>query len=294
MKSLVIGMGIGALYLKVLTQLGHEVITVDSTKMAHYKDVEHALKDHPKFDATFICTPNHTHKSLAWMVADASKIVFVEKPGLKSVSHWETMVAAHPRTRFIMVKNNQYRDEIVLFKALADRSPTVNINWINQNRVPHPGSWFTQSSYSWGGVSRDLIPHLLSIVTAIKPDSYRDAMIVNLVKKQRWQWDQVLNTEYGTVHPTGIYDVDDYAHYELQIEQTRFNLTADWRSMDQNDRSITFISDRERKFELGLCPESAYKTMIETAFNNISNMAWWLDQLQQDLWIHSLLGPYEG
>ena len=31
MKSLVIGMGIGQLYLHVLVDLGHEVITVDNT-----------------------------------------------------------------------------------------------------------------------------------------------------------------------------------------------------------------------------------------------------------------------
>jgi hypothetical protein len=37
---------------------------------------------------------------------------------------------------------------------------------------------------------------------------------------------------------------------------------------------------------LGLCPESAYKKMIQTAVSNLNNNEFWNKQLKQDLWIH--------
>ena len=248
---------------------------------------------HPKFDATFICTPNHTHEQIAYFVAKHSKIVFVEKPGVKTAHDWQILCDSYPKTKFIMVKNNQYREELPFFKAIANVSNTVNINWINYNRVPNPGSWFTNRHYSFGGVSRDLMPHLLSWIAAIYPTTYHDCNFLKFEKEQRWKLEDLLDTTYGTVVPDGMYDVDDYVKIELSVGKVHYNLTANWRSLERDDQSIVFIGDRERQFELGLCPVSAYKTMIETAFENISNPEWWKDQLDQDLWIHNMLGPYD-
>ena len=287
-------MGIGELYKEVLQDLGHEVVTVDTgNRAANFKSIGLALDIHPKFDATFICTPNHTHEQIAYFVAAHSKIVFVEKPGVKTAHDWKILVDSYPETKFIMVKNNQYREELVFFKALNNVSTNVNINWINYNRVPNPGSWFTNSHYSFGGVSRDLMPHLLSWVAVLNPTIYQDSNVLKFVKEQQWQLADLLDTTYGNVNPDGLYDVDDYANIELRVGKVHYNLTADWRSLKQDDQSIAFIGDRERRFELGLCPVSAYKKMIETAFENISNPEWWRDQLEQDLWIHNMLGPYD-
>ena len=294
MKSLIIGMGIGELYKEVLQDLGHEVVTVDTgNRAANFKSIGLALDIHPKFDATFICTPNHTHEQIAYFVAAHSKIVFVEKPGVKTAHDWKILVDSYPETKFIMVKNNQYREELVFFKALNNVSTNVNINWINYNRVPNPGSWFTNSHYSFGGVSRDLMPHLLSWVAVLNPTIYQDSNVLKFVKEQQWQLADLLDTTYGNVNPYGLYDVDDYANIELRVGKVHYNLIADWRSLVQDDQSIAFIGDRERRFELGLCPVSAYKKMVETAFENISNPEWWKDQLEQDLWIHNMLGPYD-
>jgi predicted dehydrogenase len=292
MKSLIIGMGIGELYNEVLQDLGHEVITVDSHRMAHYPSVGLALDDHPRFDAAFICTPNHTHEKLAYLVAEISKIVFVEKPGVKTAHDWQVLCDSYPETKFIMVKNNQYRDEMPFFKALNNASNDVKINWINYNRVPHPGGWFTNSHYSFGGVSRDLMPHLLSWVAALNPTTYQDATVLKIEKEQRWKLEDLLDTAYGNVNPDGLYDVDDYTNIELTVGKVHYKLTASWRSLEQDDQSIAFVDNRERRFELGLCPVSAYKKMIETAFENIKNDEWWKDQFEQDLWIHNMIGPY--
>ena len=287
-------MGIGELYKEVLQDLGHEVVTVDTgNRPADFKSIGLALDVHPKFDATFICTPNHTHEQIAYFVAKHSKIVFVEKPGVKTAHDWQILCDSYPKTKFIMVKNNQYREELPFFKAIANVSNTVNINWINYNRVPNPGSWFTNRHYSFGGVSRDLMPHLLSWIAAIYPTTYHDCNFLKFEKEQRWKLEDLLDTTYGTVVPDGMYDVDDYVKIELSVGKVHYNLTANWRSLERDDQSIVFIGDRERRFELGLCPVSAYKTMIETAFENISNPEWWKDQLDQDLWIHNMLGPYD-
>jgi predicted dehydrogenase len=293
MKSLIIGMGIGELYKEVLQDLNHEVVTVDTNRPADFKSVGLALDMHPKFDATFICTPNHTHEQLAYLVADHSKIVFIEKPGVKTARDLEVLVESCPETKFIMVKNNQYRDELPFFKALNNQSNTVSINWINYNRVPNPGSWFTNIHWSFGGVSRDLMPHLLSWIAVLNPTTYQDCNFLKFKKEQRWKLEDLLYTAYGNVNPNGRYDVDDYANLELTVGKIKYKLIANWRSLEQDDQSITFISDRERRFELGLCPVSAYKKMIETAFNNIDNKEWWQEQLEQDLWIHNMIGPYD-
>jgi len=293
LKSLVIGMGIGELYMEVLRDLGHEVITVDNQRMAHYTSVGLALDDHPMFDCTVICTPNHTHEKFAYLVSEHSKIVFIEKPGVRTAHDWQVMVDSCPETKFMMVKNNQYRDELHFFKALSKQSTNVNINWINYNRVPNPGGWFTNSHYSFGGVSRDLMPHLLSWVAVLNPTIYQDSNVLKFEREQRWKLENLLDTAYGTVNPDGLYDVDDYANIELRVGKVLYKLTANWRSLEQDDQSIAFIGDRERRFELGLCPVSAYKKMIATAFENFSNPEWWKDQLEQDLWIHNMLGPYD-
>lgn len=293
MKNLIIGMGIGSLYSTVLTELGHEVVTVDPVRPADFKSFGLAVDAHKMFDATFICTPNHTHEDMAYFMADHSRMIFIEKPGFKSAQRWNWFRDACPDTRFMMVKNNQYRDEIEFMKELGDKSSTVKINWINYNRVPNPGSWFTNRVYSFGGVSRDLMPHLLSLVAAIKPNSYLDSNILEFTVNQKWKLTDVLDTDYGQVNPDGLYDVDDYCEIRLTVDNQQFNLIADWRSLVQDDQSIAFVGKTERRFELGLCPESAYKKMIETAYANIDNDAWWKHQLEQDLWIHSLVGPYE-
>ena len=46
------------------------------------------------------------------------------------------------------------------------------------------------------------------------------------------------------------------------------------------------MSSSAIKFELGLCPESAYKKMISTAVENLNNKEFWQKQFAQDIWIH--------
>ena len=66
-----------------------------------------------------------------------------------------------------MTKNNMWRDNIEEMKTKFASSDLVQINWINGDRIPSPGTWFTNSKFALGGVEKDLLPHLMSLFVAV-------------------------------------------------------------------------------------------------------------------------------
>lgn len=290
--SLIVGMGIGQLYKSVLTKLGHVIITVDSdiNKHADFASVEDAIAKHKKFDTVHICTPNFTHQEIAEQVAPYAKIIFVEKPGVKTADEWRYMITTFSTTRFMMVKNNMWRTNITELQECAALASEININWINLDRVPNPGTWFTTKELAYGGVSRDLMPHLLSIFMALDP-SYSKYRITDEYATQQWKLEDLLTTDYGTVKSDGIYNVDDYFRLKFTSADKNWTLKAQWRNELFDDKSIEFVMpDNTRKtFELGLCPEDAYQYMIADAVANIDHADFWKMQNTQDLWIHNTI-----
>jgi predicted dehydrogenase len=195
------------------------------------------------------------------------------------------MVIDNPTTHFMMVKNNQYRDTIKQFKILADQSHTVRVVWNNKNRIPNPGSWFTTKELAFGGVSRDLIPHMFSYYTALTDYTKGNKLYSNAV--QRHELKNITDTDYGRIDYNGTYNVDDFCEFEFKNGDTTWVLTANWKDDTADDVYISFdMKNSAAKFVLGLCPEEAYKAMIENAVNNLNNDMFWKEQLQQDLWIH--------
>lgn len=285
-RSLVVGMGIGQLYKTVLEKLGHEVITVDQdiSKGAMLPSVDAAMLVHGPFDTAHICTPNFTHFQLAAKVAPVSKIVFVEKPGVAQANNWATLIHTFKDTRFMMVKNNMWRSNIDNLTKLATKAKQVDITWARKNCIPSPGSWFTTRKLAFGGVSRDLMPHLLSLYIAMNPN-WRTEQQTGKHSLQCWNLESIDSTEYGTINPTGTYDVDDRCHL---LFSDKWILLADWRSMKEDDSSIKFIMEdgSAEHFELGWCPEDAYQNMISDCISNLNNNEFWQKQFEQDFWIH--------
>lgn len=285
-RSLVIGMGIGQLYKTVLEKLGHEVVTVDPdiSKGANFPDIRPALLVHNWFDTVHVCTPNFTHKTIVEQVAPYSRIVFVEKPGFKTSEEWTSIAKHRPFTRFMMVKNNMWRSNIADLQALATKAKTVNIQWIRKNCIPHPGSWFTTRELAFGGVSRDLMPHLLSLYVAMNPNWLKE-QVNGQGAQMVWELKDIDSTDYGVINYNGTYDVDDKCHINFG---NKWNLSADWRSISKEDSSIDFImqDNSVERFELGWCPEEAYSNMISDALANINNNSYWLNQSAIDTWIH--------
>ena len=290
-KALVVGLGMGTQYALWLAELGYSVYTVDidQSKAASYTDVAVALGDHPQLDIVYIGTPNWTHESIARQVAPHSRLVLIEKPGVRYSNDWRQLVAAYPDTRIMMVKNNQFRPEIKLFKQQADQSERVYVRWNNANRIPHPGSWFTTKDRAFGGVSRDLMPHMLSYYCALT--DYRKGVKIKAQADQRYELKDIHSTDYGSVNPNGTYDVDDFCHIEFKNGDTTWILTANWKTnLDHDDSSISFgMKNSAVRHALGLCPGDAYKNMIMQAVNNLDNSLFWVEQLDQDTWIHQQL-----
>lgn len=296
MRSLVIGLGIGQLYCKVLKDLDAVVYTVDqdASKDPDFYSVEEAFDNGNHYDTVHIATPNFTHKSItdSVMVNNLTKnaIVFVDKPGFKNHLQWSNIITytkqLYNQPRLMMVKNNQYRENISIMIDDAVRSKVINIDWINENRVPNPGTWFTNKELAWGGVSRDLMPHLLSYIPKFYPYDYQNARVTRMRKIQNWKLSDLQSSDYGNVDPNGIYNVDDFCEIELELNDKRITLTADWRSMKE---SAIVMSVGDYIYHLGLCPEEAYSNMIKTAIDNKNNDIFWQNQYEQDLWIHQII-----
>jgi predicted dehydrogenase len=285
-RSIVIGMGIGNLYKDVLTKLGHEVVTVDldPAKGADFTSIKAAASKYSWFETAHVCTPNFTHKSVAEEIAPYTKIVFVEKPGFKDSDEWTNTIKMRPFTRFMMVKNNMWRNNITDLCKLASTANSVNIRWVRKNCIPSPGSWFTTRELAYGGVSRDLMPHLLSLYVAMNPQ-WNTEVVNGQAALMQWTLENIESTEYGTVNPNGTYNVDDMCVINFG---NKWKLEANWRSMDKEDSSIEFVMQDNsiERFELGWCPEEAYHNMIVDAITNVDNHEFWLKQYSIDTWIH--------
>lgn len=286
MKSLIVGMGIGQLYKTVLEKLGHEVITVDQdpSKGARFDSIDKAIIHYKTFDTVHICTPNFTHFELAAKVAPYAKIVFIEKPGVATSATWTKLITEFKQTRFMMVKNNMWRSNKAELAELASKAKTVKIRWIRKNCIPSPGSWFTTKKLAFGGVSRDLMPHLLSLYVAMNPE-WRAEKVSGQTAMQCWELKDIETTEYGTVNANGTYDVDDMCVINFG---GKWRCAANWRSIDEEDSSIVFVmpDNTIEKFDLGWCPEEAYHNMIVDAITNVDNYEFWLKQFDIDSWIH--------
>lgn len=292
MKSLIVGMGIGQLYRDIYQQLGHDIVTVDQDvgKSADFQDIDSALALHGAFDTVHICTPNFTHAGLAQKAGKARcRIVFVEKPGVANKHVWITLIHTYKNTRFMMVKNNMWRD-LSEIENLVDQSRKIKLKWINKNRIPSPGSWFTTKELAYGGVSRDLMPHLLSLYLALNP-GWETSWQTGHNSQRIHSLDTIKDTEYGTVNPIGTYDVDDVCKIKFSHAGCQWKLEANWADGQADDRAIEIeLKDGvKHRFELGLCPESAYNAMIQDAIANVDNDQWWTDQLTLDYWIHERL-----
>jgi predicted dehydrogenase len=284
--SLIVGMGIGKLYETVLNNLGHGVITVDADpgKGADFTSVDAAIETCCMFDTVHICTPNFTHFELAAKLAPVSRIVFVEKPGVETANLWQQLWEDFPHTRFMMVKNNMWRDNIAELKDIATQAKTVDLMWLNKDRVPNPGTWFTTKQLAFGGVSRDLMPHLLSLYIALNPN-WRTETLTDTNINTNWKLEDLTQTDYGIVKADGVYNVDD----ECGITFTdKWRLSANWRTNGIDCRQIifNFPDGSIENFQLGLCPEYAYQAMIKDAVDHIADPDFWKDQLCKDLWIH--------
>lgn len=276
-KILIIGLGIGSVYEEQSKILGYHTITVDTNKEknATYLSIEEAIENEKHFDLSIICTPNYLHGMHAFQVAPYSDVILVEKPGFRNVEEYERL-NKDCGNKILLVKNNLYRKTLSdlnhLFYSSANIK-SININWLNNNRTPYPGGWFTNEKLSFGGVSYDLLPHLIHFMYAITGTN--EVELKSHIKQQYWSFEDAMHTEYGSAnHDKPVYNVDDYCKYEFLHNGIPIILQAAWKTDREDDRSIkiNFNDGTSLNYEFGLCPNEMYGYMIADIMKQIGGV----------------------
>lgn len=307
-KAIVAGLGgIGKnVYVPQLEKHGFAVDTVDINpdSGATYATVNDVPKDN-QYDLAAICLPNIHHLNAVLELSDVTKRILVEKPGLANTDAWRGTIDRFPNHRIVMVKNNLYRKNIDKLSTMCDLEAVdkVEIRWFNKDRIPNPGSWFTNRQLAFGGVTHDLFPHLYCFMFALFPlFLLRSSPAPNTLAFQRWSLRSIKNTNYGNVNPNGVYDVCDYAEAHYIIPRNNdaplpVTLAASWKE-GYDDQSITiyYKDGSTYRWDYGLCPDDAYGEMIqavyEDRFMDLEHDICFVEK-ELDRWIHEQLELFE-
>lgn len=288
MKALLAGFGgIGSnVYFPELKKLGYDVSILDTVSVhAQFTDIVQIVDP---YDIAVICTPNYTHEQIARHLAKTgTKRIFIEKPGLVSTGAWYRLCEDYKNTKFHLVKNNLYRDNYGdIFDLMRQKEVIgIDINWLNKNRIPNPGSWFTNKETAFGGISRDLMPHLYCF--AVKLIGEEKLLKTGFFQGsyRRWGLDNITSTDYGTVYKNGVYNVDDIAQAATVVDNISLRMTASWKEgYDKQSITLFFKDGSTYEWEFGLCPAEAYGSMLQDT----------TDTTDLDLAIHTFLENFDG
>lgn len=306
MKAIVVGYGgIGKnTYVPQLEKLGYSVDVVDPYAIfAEYQDVKHVPKSN-KYDVAIICCPNNYHLEAILELTDVCNTIMVEKPGVANTKAWLNLLHKFPNHKIVLVKNNLYRKNIETFESLIndiEDVAKVDINWLNKDRIPSPGSWFTDKSKAFGGVTHDLFPHLYCFMFMLFSFHIYKNVLPKTFKMQRWNLNNISgSTDYGEVNLGGTYDVCDYAeaHYLLPRDESEplpVTLRASWKEGYDDQGIHVYYKDGGHCYQpFGFCPNEAYGEMIKATVEGRFMQHYEFTWVEQDFdkWIHAHLEQF--
>jgi predicted dehydrogenase len=277
---LIVGMNIGKVYGEELSKRNWKVdyVDIDSKKEPTFLSLEQ-VKSKNQYDAAIICTPNYLHEEhmeyCAKNLVKGFGYIFYEKPGIKNIINVNHMKFKY-HCNFVMTKNNLFRPQLVGLRDLIYTQQKlisdISINWTNKNRIPFPGHWFTNKEKAFGGVSRDLLPHLLHFMCGIVERS--KLSLKDHKKVSNFNMNTITSTDYGEINNINpVYDVDDSCYMIFKYSNNNtfdIKLNASWKTLDgSEERNITINYKDGTKFvfEFGLCPAIYYGDMIEQIYN---------------------------
>jgi len=266
MKVIIVGLGIGNLYVRAAQSLGWDITTVDINAELKPTFTSIPEADADSYDLGIVCTPNYLHRETLDGLLKICKQVLVEKPGLKSEEEWQHYTENYPG-RVFMVKNNCFRSIFYGMGLNLENIAHIELNWINADRVPKPGSWFTNKELAFGGVSRDLLPHLLHSAIALVHYDVDNLKLLEGHIEQRYTLDDIDTSSYGTKVIDGVYNVDDMCQVGLLYKDTLpISCTCAWKTDKEESVKwvIHFFDGTSLIYESGLCPEEAYITMLKS------------------------------
>jgi len=301
-KIAIVGLGIGAVYKEQALLRQYDVYTIDANPNidSNYKTVEELADSNEFFDLIIVCTPNFLHERHFNILKNKSNKFIIEKPGVRDKKTLENIINGNPEKLITIAKNNLYRDWSWFYR-LSDVK-FVNILWLNKNRIPKPGSWFTNKELAWGGVSRDLMPHLLHMFYAITKQMPK-ALDTDCNKV--WSLDKLNSSDYGGIDKTGAYDVDDHAFIKFKIPadpdhilatdpSIPIKLISSWKDVTAPKESRIQIETMSGIYyqinELGLCPNECYGKMIDDIINTAIEEKDKFNSI--DLWVQEIIDNF--
>jgi hypothetical protein len=107
--------------------------------------------------------------------------------------------------------------------------------------------------------------------------------------KQNFTLEEVTDTDYGTVNPNGVYDVDDYC--KIDFHQLPVSIIGCWKSTTGEDTKIGIEMIKKngfkQYFDFDLCPEYCYFRQFNYFLNLDETER--VEQFNIDYFIHSVI-----
>jgi len=294
---LIVGLGgIGKTWLDEAVRTGSTIYTVDPKiqpntpdralhqYVHHYETLDKLFVTRDLgFDVAIIATPNHLHEEHVRRVGRNASVIFVEKPGLRSTADWVQLYGEllGQGTYMVMVKNNYYRAQML--RNLTEGSLPIkqaNFLWLNKDRMPP--EWSQKEDLAFGGVSRDLMPHLINSAQAIFGTHL--GKVISSGRCKLWNFSK-----------TG--GVDDHAWIQLELSGTVINLIAAWKTdwvgedtvrwgFKFDDAMPGLQEETSLVYNAGLCPNQPYREMLREALQGDMQFQ---EQFDLDIVTHSLM-----
>ncbi len=197
---------------KLASEFGVKKVYTDHREMLE--------KEH--LDIVSICTPNHTHRSIA---AEALQYcnVHVEKPMALNSSEAKEIVMAGKRSgkKVQVGLNKRFLSSTILLKRMMKEDFFGNIyrvrcGWERNSGIPGTGRWFTDSSLSGGGALIDLGVHYLDLAMYFmgwpKAEKIAGSVSSNFLKEGT-------RIRRGYSNADGLVDVEDSANGTVLMKE---------------------------------------------------------------------------
>ncbi|GAA0682898.1 Gfo/Idh/MocA family protein [Natronoarchaeum mannanilyticum] len=176
-----VGLGThGANHVKILEDLGHEVLGVDADTAAReafqeqydattFESLEELYEQ--DLDAVIISTPNKFHETAAIDALQADHDVLLEKPLAHNLESAENIADVANQTGNICMVgyHHRYRNICQVAKSYVEDGylgeiTHIDAQFVRRRGVPGRGTWYTSQEIAGGGALIDVGAHLLDLL----------------------------------------------------------------------------------------------------------------------------------
>ncbi|WP_226483325.1 Gfo/Idh/MocA family protein [Natrinema amylolyticum] len=176
-----VGLGThGTNHVKILDELGHDVLGVDADTAAReafqerrgattFESLEELYERDP--DAIIISAPNKFHETTAIDALEAGHDVLLEKPLAHDLESAECIADVANRTGNICMVgyHHRYRNVCQVAKSYIEDGylgevTHIDARFVRRRGVPGRGTWYTSKDIAGGGALMDVGAHLLDLL----------------------------------------------------------------------------------------------------------------------------------